>query len=163
MSIVIYLTETNIHGIDFFKVSGCNQFILATFKKKKKKLLTYFVFLNVAKNNCLLPLILKHFTYNCQFVYCYSLFTSYFYFFFFYLCFCSVSVILLHCGSFCHKNKFLVCVNIPGNKAYSDSEYEVNSASNVFSASNAFLCSLYLIIYFYMSSFCSLTNTSATF
>ncbi len=36
--------------------------------------------------------------------------------------FCSVTVILLHCGSFCHENKFLVCVNIPGNKAHSDSD-----------------------------------------
>ncbi len=29
---------------------------------------------------------------------------------------------LLHCGSFGHENKFLVCVKIPGNKDYSDSE-----------------------------------------
>ncbi len=36
--------------------------------------------------------------------------------------FCSVVVILLHCGSFFHENKFLVCVNIPGNKAHSDSD-----------------------------------------
>ncbi len=36
--------------------------------------------------------------------------------------FCSVAVILLRCGSFCHENKFLVCVNIPGNKAHSDSD-----------------------------------------
>ncbi len=34
--------------------------------------------------------------------------------------FFSVTVILLHCGSFCHENKFLVCVNIPVNKADSD-------------------------------------------
>ncbi len=34
--------------------------------------------------------------------------------------FCSVTVILLHRGSFCHENQFLVCVNIPGNKADSD-------------------------------------------
>ncbi len=27
----------------------------------------------------------------------------------------------MHCGSFAHENKFLVCVNIPGNKADSDS------------------------------------------
>ncbi len=34
----------------------------------------------------------------------------------------SVTVILLHCGSFSHKkNKILVCVNMPGNKADSDS------------------------------------------
>ncbi len=46
------------------------------------------------------------------------LFNSYLY----YLCFYSVTVILLHCGSFCHENKFLVCVNIPGNKAHSDSD-----------------------------------------
>ncbi len=26
-----------------------------------------------------------------------------------------ITVILLHCGSFCHKNKFLVCVNISRN------------------------------------------------
>ncbi len=41
--------------------------------------------------------------------------------------FCSVTVILLHCGSFCHENKFLACVNIPANKAHSDSDYTVNS------------------------------------
>ncbi len=45
------------------------------------------------------------------------LFNSSFYF----LCFV-VTVILLHCGSFCHEYKFLVCVNIPGNKAHSDSD-----------------------------------------
>ncbi len=32
-----------------------------------------------------------------------------------------VTVVLLHCSSFCHENKFLICVNIPGNKADSDS------------------------------------------
>ncbi len=26
---------------------------------------------------------------------------------FYYLCFCSVTVILLHCGSYCHENKYL--------------------------------------------------------
>ncbi len=36
--------------------------------------------------------------------------------------FCSVTVILLRCGSFCHENKFHVCINIPGNKAHSDSD-----------------------------------------
>ncbi len=41
---------------------------------------------------------------------------------FYYLCFCPVTVILLHCGSFYHENKFLVCVNIPGNIAHSDSD-----------------------------------------
>ncbi len=34
----------------------------------------------------------------------------------------SVFFVLLHSGSFCHENKFLVCVNIPGNKAHSDSD-----------------------------------------
>ncbi len=29
---------------------------------------------------------------------------------------------MLHCSSFCHVNKFLVCVNIPDNKAHSDSD-----------------------------------------
>ncbi len=29
---------------------------------------------------------------------------------------------MLHCGSFCHENKFLVCVNIPCNKAHCDSD-----------------------------------------
>ncbi len=70
--------------------------------------------------NCLL---LYTCTYDCPFVYCYSLFTcSIFNSSFYYLFFFHVTVILLHCGSFCHKNKFLVCVNIPGNKAHSDSE-----------------------------------------
>ncbi len=51
-------------------------------------------------------------TYNCQFVYCYSLFTcSFSFLFLLFVFFCSVTVILLHCGSFCHKNKFLVGVN----------------------------------------------------
>ncbi len=36
--------------------------------------------------------------------------------FFYYLCICPVTVILLHCGSPCHENKFLVCVNIHLNK-----------------------------------------------
>ncbi len=41
-------------------------------------------------------------TYNCQFVYCYSLF----YFYSFIICvFCPVTVILLHCGSFCHESR----------------------------------------------------------
>ncbi len=34
----------------------------------------------------------------------------------------SVTVILLHCVNFCHENKFHVCVNIPSNKAHSDSD-----------------------------------------
>ncbi len=58
---------------------------------------------------------------------CILLFLIYLYFFiiFFIICvFCSVTVILLHCGSFCHENQFLVCVNIPGNKAHSDSDSE---------------------------------------
>ncbi len=46
---------------------------------------------------------------------------------FYYLCFHSVTVILLHCGSFCHENKFLVCVNIHGNKAHSDSDFMCTS------------------------------------
>ncbi len=40
------------------------------------------------------------------------------------MCVFVVTVILLHCGSFCHENKFLICVNIPGNKAHSDSHSE---------------------------------------
>ncbi len=56
------------------------------------------------------------------FIYCYFIYLFFFNPSFYYLCFFgSVTVILLHCGSFCHKNKFLVCVNIPGNKADSDS------------------------------------------
>ncbi len=39
--------------------------------------------------------------------------------------FCCVAVILLHCGSFCHENEFLECVNIPANKAHSDSGFVV--------------------------------------
>ncbi len=38
---------------------------------------------------------------------------------YFIICVLSVTVILLQCGSYCHKNKFLL--NIPGNKAHSDS------------------------------------------
>ncbi len=33
-----------------------------------------------------------------------------------------INSFLLRCGSFCHENKFLICVNIPGNKANSDSD-----------------------------------------
>ncbi len=48
--------------------------------------------------------ILLLYTYNCQFVYCYSIFTCSI----FIICvFCSVIIILLHCGSFRHENKFL--------------------------------------------------------
>ncbi len=43
---------------------------------------------------------------------------------FYYLCFYSLTVILLH---FCHENKFLVCVNIPGNKAHSDSDADAKT------------------------------------
>ncbi len=50
------------------------------------------------------------------------MFVYYSFYSFYYLCLCSVTVILLHCGSFCHENKFLVCVNIPGNKAHSESD-----------------------------------------
>ncbi len=38
-----------------------------------------------------------------------------------YVLFCSVTFILLHCSSFGHENKFPICVNIPENKAHSDS------------------------------------------
>ncbi len=50
---------------------------------------------------------------------CILLFLNYLFFLIllFIICFfCSITLILLHCGSFCHKNRFLVCVNIPGNK-----------------------------------------------
>ncbi len=40
----------------------------------------------------------------------------------YYLCFCPVTVILFHRRSFCHENNFLVCINIPDNKAHSDSD-----------------------------------------
>ncbi len=60
-------------------------------------------------------------TYSCQFVYCYSLFVH-FNSYFIICVFCFVTVILLHCSSFCHENKFLLCINIPGIKAHSDSE-----------------------------------------
>ncbi len=42
----------------------------------------------------------------------------------FIICVFVLSHILLHCGSFCHENKFLVYVNIPGKKAHSDSDSE---------------------------------------
>ncbi len=59
---------------------------------------------------------------------CILLFLNYLFFLIllFIICFfCSITLILLHCGSFCHKNRFLVCVNIPGNKADSDSELTI--------------------------------------
>ncbi len=59
---------------------------------------------------------------------CILLFLIYLFFFIliFIICvFCSVTVILLHWGIFCHENKFLVGVNIPGNKAHSDSDYDM--------------------------------------
>ncbi len=53
-----------------------------------------------------------------------SLFTCSFYFLFLLsVFFCSVTVVLLHYGSFCHENKLIVCANIPGNKADSDTQY----------------------------------------
>ncbi len=39
---------------------------------------------------------------------------------FYYLCLLFCHSVAL--WSFCHENKFLVCVNIPSNKAYSDSD-----------------------------------------
>ncbi len=52
--------------LNFFKVSGCNQFILATFNKKQYvgTQSTKCVCLNVAKINWLQPLTLKLY---CQF------------------------------------------------------------------------------------------------
>ncbi len=43
--------------------------------------------------------------------------------------FCIIRVLSCCCHSvalwsFCHQNKFLVCVTIPGNKAHSDSDYK---------------------------------------
>ncbi len=43
-----------------------------------------------------------------------------------------VAVILLHCGSFCHYNKFLVCVNNHINKAHSHSHSFTDSFSDSF-------------------------------
>ncbi len=45
----------------------------------------------------------------------FPIYLFHFYYFIIYV-FCSVTVILLHWGSFCHENKFLVCVNITGIK-----------------------------------------------
>ncbi len=56
---------------------------------------------------------------NCQFVYCYSLFTCSICILLFSVSCCCHSVAL---WSFWHQNKFLVCVNITGNKALSDSD-----------------------------------------
>ncbi len=55
ITLEIYYFEKN--DTNFFKVSGCKQFILATFKYKKKYLKC--VYLNVAKINWLQPLYLK--------------------------------------------------------------------------------------------------------
>ncbi len=48
--------------INFFKVSSCNQFIFATFKKQFffESYSTKLVYLNVAKINWLQPLTLKN-------------------------------------------------------------------------------------------------------
>ncbi len=56
---------------------------------------------------------------------CIWLLLIYLFFLIFIICvFFSVTVILLHCGSFCHENKFLVCVNIPGNKPHYDYDFK---------------------------------------
>ncbi len=53
-------------------------------------------------------------------------------FYYFTICVsCPVTVILLHCESFFHENKFLVCVSMPGNKAHSDSDLGVASHQHV--------------------------------
>ncbi len=52
---------------------------------------------------------------------CILLFLIYLLFFiliFYYLCFCSVTVILLHCVSFCHENKYIKTNQIKSNHFY---------------------------------------------
>ncbi len=86
---------------------------------------------------------------NCQFVYCYSLFTSFLFFFLLFVFF--VTVIMLHCSSFCHVNKFIVCVNIPGNKAHSDSDSE-NRKSKVAGDARTRSSSLVFFLFFFFYS-----------
>ncbi len=89
-------------------------------------LTTYLVYTSIAHN---IPVHTKlSISYipvhtNCRFVYCYSLFTCCFLILIYVVY--SVTVILLHCNSFCHGNKFLEYVNIPGNKVNSDSDQTV--------------------------------------
>ncbi len=79
--------------------------------------------------------------------------------FFIIFVFCSVAVTLLHCGGFCHENKFVACVNIPGNKAHSDSDSDyamlychITSLSMFFfySLSSVHLSMVWLLQHFYL-------------
>ncbi len=82
---------------------------------------TYLVYTSIAHNIHVHPKLSIVIYLYIQLYICVKLFLILFNSSFYYLCFCSVTDILLHCSSFYHKNKFLVCVNIPGNKAHSDS------------------------------------------
>ncbi len=84
----------------------------------------HIIYLYKTTVHCYIPLH-KIVDLYCHYLFTYCIFYSSFY----YLCFCPVTDILLHCGSFCHENKFLVCVNMPGNKADSDYYYDMQCSS----------------------------------
>ncbi len=54
----------------------------------------------------------------------FPIYLFYFYYFYF-LCLVLSLSFCFCCGSFCHQNKFLVFVSIPGNKALSDSDFDI--------------------------------------
>ncbi len=67
------------------------------------------------------------------FVYCVCAILHIVYFVYLYIIIFIICVLSCHCysvalWSFCHQNKFLVCANIPGNKANSDSDSEFSVA-----------------------------------
>ncbi len=78
---------------------------------------TYFFFISILHisdlytHNCLYYILCFCYFVHCLFVY-YS----------FIICVLSCCCHSVALWSFCHYNKFLVCVNIPGNKAHSDSD-----------------------------------------
>ncbi len=63
---------------------------------------------------------------------------------------CPVAVILLHCGA-CHYNKFLVCVNIPGHKAHSDSDSDSENVT-LCCTMLCCVCVFFSIIYYIVAS-----------
>ncbi len=95
---------------------------------------TYLVYTSIAQNIPVHTKLSVVIYLYMQLSICILLFLMYFFFFILLLLsdFFSVTVILLHCGSFCQENQFLVCVNIPGNKAHSDSDYPSMPQTQVF-------------------------------
>ncbi len=88
---------------------------------------TYLVYTSIAHNipvHTKLSIVIYLYI---QLYICILLFLIYLLFFILLFIISFLLLLFFHCHyvalwSFCHENKFLVCVNIPGNKADSDSE-----------------------------------------